>query len=260
MLAALVGRGLTVVVADGLGLGSPGQPTVGAAAIDGPVLLDAVRAARALPEAEIGPSWPVGLLGYSVGAAAVAQAAAIQPRDAPELPLAVVAVGGAPVDLPAYVRLGLRSGASVAALSALVGLRAADPTLPAPPLTPVGRAAVGIAERSCIFPAIAAVALLGPARPSTFVTADPFADERWQQAAERQWPGVDAPRVPVLLFLAARDQAVPISGALRLRDAWRAAGAPVTWWAMPTDHIGGLLLGVPAAIDWLSARLSAPRG
>lgn len=255
MLAQLVARGVTVVVGDGLGLGSTGLPTYGAAALDGPALLAAVRAARELPAAGISASWPVGLLGYSVGAASVDAAAAAQPAVAPDLPLAAAAAGGAPVDLAAYVRRGLASGATVAALSALSGLRTADPSLPPPPLTSLGVLATAVAQRSCIYAAIGVVALLGPARADRFVTGDPFADPQWQAAAAAQVPASPAPRVPVLLFHAARDQAVPIAGAERLRDAWRAEGADVRWWSPPVDHVGGLYLAVPRAIDWLLVRL-----
>jgi Secretory lipase len=111
-----LGKGLTVVVVDFLGLGVDLGTVDGDdhPYLEGPsagnVMLDALRAARKVPGAKfndpsglVPASWPVAVEGYSQGGGAAIWAAVKGPSYAAELPLKAAVVGAAPVDLKAAV-------------------------------------------------------------------------------------------------------------------------------------------------------------
>ncbi|MGA6155959.1 lipase family protein [Stenotrophomonas sp. NPDC087984] len=54
--------------------------------------------------------------------------------------------------------------------------------------------------------------------------------------------------------LAGRADPVPVGEALRAR--WCARGVPVEWQDYPLDHVTTALTGMPAALDWMAARLA----
>jgi hypothetical protein len=253
-IGAMVARGWSVVVSDGEGLGTPGAATYAVGSSAGHAMLDIVRAARAIPEAGLPERGPVGLFGYSSGGGAVAWAAQAQPSYAPDVPLVGAMAGGSVVDVAAYVRRGLRSGATAAALDALLGFQAAFPELRlAPLLTPRGRLAQRVAASTCIYPAIAAISVLGT---RGLLRADPFDAPDWAARAERERPGRAAPAAPTLLFHGARDEAVPVAGAERLRRDWCALGARLDWRRVASDHVGTMLAGDAFALRWLAQRFS----
>jgi pimeloyl-ACP methyl ester carboxylesterase len=107
-----LGKGLTVVVVDFIGLGVDLGTMDGDdhPYLEGPsagnVMLDALRAARKVPGAKFGDpsglipeSWPVAVEGYSQGGAAAIWAAVRGPSYAQGLPLKAAVVGAAPVDI-----------------------------------------------------------------------------------------------------------------------------------------------------------------
>lgn len=258
LIAALVGRGWSVVVPDGQGLGSPGAAAYGVMDAEGPAMLDAVRAARQVAAAGLRPAGQTALLGYSVGGGTVAAAAELQPAYAPDVALVGAAAGGAVVDAPSYVRRGLRSGATVAALSTLLGYATAYGELDLGPfLRGRGRTASRIVAAQCIFPAIASTAVLGGRGPDAFVRTEPFADPAWAARAASNQLGRTAPAAPVLLFHGAHDQAVPIAPVRTLRDAWRGQGASVTWLPLPAEHISAMVTGQVAAVSWIERRFTS---
>lgn len=64
---------------------------------NGRAVLDIMRPARTLPELGLDPCGVAGVYGYSEGGNAAGWAAQLQPGYAPDVALAGVAVGGAPV-------------------------------------------------------------------------------------------------------------------------------------------------------------------
>src|SRR5438067_2158643 len=62
-------------------------------------VLDAIRAAQRLPEANLPDDGPVAIAGYSQGGGASAAAAELQPSYAPELKLKGAYAGAVPADL-----------------------------------------------------------------------------------------------------------------------------------------------------------------
>lgn len=85
----LLATGAAVVVTDHVGLGATDRLHTYVNRVDaGHAVLDAVRAARALPGTSLSSGSRVGLYGYSEGGGATASAAELQPTYAPDVPLA----------------------------------------------------------------------------------------------------------------------------------------------------------------------------
>lgn len=254
MVAAATARGWAVAMTDYEGLGTPGQHTMFVGRSEGHAVLDAVRAARALPASGLAAGGRTGVLGYSQGGGAAAWTAQLQPTYAPDVPLAGVAAGGTIADLPAFLAAGSGTWGAGAGFGTLLGLDAAYADLDlAPLLTPRGASFTRTVGSRC---AVEWIATLNYPRASALLTTDPFADPAWARRAQENTPGDAAPVAPVLLYHGRGDRSVPIAGAERLRDAWCADGATVRWRPMATDHAGALIGGTASALSWLGSRLA----
>ena len=63
------------------------------------------------------------------------------------------------------------------------------------------------------------------------------------------------PSAPVFLYHATLDELIPFGVGAGLPDRWRAAGASVTWQEFPLlEHIGGVSIGGPVAMNWLGTK------
>lgn len=101
-LQDMLNRGFVVAATDYAGLGTPGTHAYLIGADQGHAVLDAARAARALPEAEAGNG--VVAAGYSQGGHASLFAGQLAGSYAPELDLKGVAASSPPTDLGALIR------------------------------------------------------------------------------------------------------------------------------------------------------------
>ena len=99
-ISTLVARGVAVVMTDYIGLGNPETPHSYVNRIDqGHAVLDAVRAALALPNTGLSTDSPIGLYGYSQGGSASGAAAELAASYAPELNMRGAYVGSPVADL-----------------------------------------------------------------------------------------------------------------------------------------------------------------
>ncbi|MBJ7519077.1 MAG: hypothetical protein JHC84_05215 [Solirubrobacteraceae bacterium] len=254
MIAAATARGWAVAMTDYEGLGTPGQHTMFVGRSEGHAVLDALRAARALPGSGLTEGGRSGVLGYSQGGAAAAWTAQLQPTYAPDVPLAGVAAGGTIADLPAFLAAGSGTWGAGAGFGTLLGLDAAYDDLDlAPLLTPRGESFARTVGSRC---ALEWIATLNYPRASALLASDPFVRPAWARRAHENTPGDTAPAAPVLLYHGRGDRSVPIAGAERLRAAWCTRGATVRWRAMATDHAGALVNGTTSALSWLGSRMS----
>ncbi len=253
IVAGMLTQGWAVAVTDYEGLGTPGQHTYVVGPSLGHAVLDAARAATRLPGTGLGADTPLTIWGYSEGGAASSWAAELQPTYAPELRLLGVATGGVPADVVATARNlngGLFFGFGVAAL---IGLDAAHPDLHLSNyLTPAGQQLVSAHQNDCLVGLIAGFALK---TYSEITTTDVLALPGWQAAFAESRLGTKAPRVPVLQYHGLIDEVIPYSVGTALRSQWCARGASVEFVTYPAEHATGVLLGVPAAMIWLSARI-----
>ncbi|MFE1932271.1 lipase family protein [Streptomyces sp. NPDC059474] len=247
-------RGWAVAVTDYEGLGTPGDHTYTAGRSEGHAVLDAARAAQRLPEAGLSPDAPVGIMGYSQGGQAAGWAAELHASYAPELRLKGTVAGGVPADLPTTLAYNDGGAGAGLALMALTGQDAAFPALRLDSyLNDRGRGYVDFVKRNCV--ALSTIAGLFQ-RMSEVTVRDPLASPAWQLALRSAYLGTRAPDHPVYLYQGLVDELIPYRVGEALRARWCARGVPVEWQDYPLDHVTTALTGIPAALDWMAARLA----
>ena len=118
-MQVLLARNYAVIVTDHQGP----QQAYAAGRISGHAVLDSIRAAVNAPWLGLAPSSPIGISGYSGGAVAAGWAAELAPTYAPDLNIAGVVMGGAPVDY--RILLGSMNGKNMSSslfLAATMGV------------------------------------------------------------------------------------------------------------------------------------------
>ncbi|NUU24711.1 MAG: alpha/beta fold hydrolase, partial [Streptomycetaceae bacterium] len=227
-LSGLLARGYGVVVTDYEGLGTPGTHTYVNRAAEGHALLDAIRAAQRLPEADLPDHGPVAVAGYSQGGGASAAAVELYASYAPELALKGAYAGAVPADLGVVARTLDGHYAAGFLGYALLGLDAAYPALALPGvLYDEGRARLAEVADQCTAEALLAHAF----RRSVDLTADGrplaayLAEEPYRSRVEEQRIGVRKPGAPVLVVHSALDDIVPYGQGAEMVRQWCALGA-----------------------------------
>ncbi|MET9622872.1 lipase family protein [Streptomyces sp. NPDC006464] len=266
-----LGKGVAVVVTDYVGLGTTDRPHTYVNRLDGGhAVLDAVRAARALPQASVTADSPVGLYGYSEGGGATASAAELQASYAPEVKLAGSYVGAPPADLTAVLHAVDGSSLSAALGWSINGFLQSEPALKPIVDTHIndkGRTALNDLSRMCIGDGLFAYG--GRASSSWTKSGASLADvvkgePALQTFLARQRLGSLTPSSPVRLATGTSDDLVPHEQARRLAADWCAKGAPVTYvpvriLPLPEkllNHFLPLIADQGAAVDWVTDRLA----
>ena len=250
-------RGISVVVTDYEGQGTPGDSSYLVGPSEGRNALDALRAAEQLNGSGLSPSSPVGIAGYSQGGQAAAWAAELQPTYAPELHLRGVLAGGVPTDMLLEVNHlngNVTAGAGFA-LASLVGLNHANPELDLDSkLTPEGRQIIDHVKQSCFIEDFAA---FGTTTIGQVTNPDILSDPAWQKAYRASLLGTRKPGAPAYLYHGTADPIVPMAQGDMLYHEWCTQGASMQYELIPGgDHISGFVAGVPAGIQWLADRLA----
>ncbi|MCM2411152.1 lipase family protein [Streptomyces sp. RKAG290] len=268
----LLSAGTAVVVTDYVGLGATDRLHTYVNRVDeGHALLDAARAAHAVPGASITPGSRTGLYGYSQGGGASAAAAELQPSYAPDVQLAGTYAGAPPADLTAVMK-GIDGSALAGALAwSINGFAQADPDLRnvvEANINGVGKAALKDASTMCVGDAILGYGFA----KSTKWTNDGksigdiiAAEPRAQAALDKQRIGNLKPAGPVRLATGVQDDIVPHGQARQLAVDWCRKGANITYDAIVlpnlgdkllTNHVVPLITDQGDAISWLTDRLS----
>ncbi len=254
LMAQALQRGWIVVAPDYQG---PRSMFLGA---DGEArgVLDGLRAARAFAPAAIDARAPIGLWGYSGGAFASSVAAQLQPRHAPELKLAAVALGGVPADVKASIR---KFSGSLFGGALIMGFVTVDRAYPEYHLTQfindAGRAAMAQSQTDCINDAVVKHPLgsiemyaKDPGILDSAALAPMFA-----RMSPLTFPGT--PKAPVYEYHAVLDELAPIGPARALVDRFCRAGVAVQHVEdRVTEHIGYVAVGSAGALDYLGARFA----
>lgn len=268
----LLSTGTAVVVTDYVGLGATDRLHTYVNRVDeGHALLDAARAAHAVPGASITPASRTGLYGYSQGGGASAAAAELQPSYAPDVALAGTYSGAPPADLTAVMK-GIDGSALAGALAwSINGFAQSDPDVRSvveANINTAGKAALKDASTMCVGDAILGY---GFARSSKWTNSGKSigdviaAEPRAQAALDKQRIGNLRPAGPVRLATGVQDDIVPHAQARRLAVDWCAKGANVTYDAiiLPnlgdkilTNHVVPLITDQGDAISWLTDRLA----
>lgn len=256
LISQALGQGWAVVVTDYEGLGTPGPHTYGAGRSAGHAVLDAARAATALPEAGLDPDAPVGIWGYSEGGQAAGWAGQLHPSYAPDLGVRGVAAGGTPADLEPLVRYLDGGPLSGFVLGGGIGLARAYPDVPfAEILTPAGAAAVADASTLCVAELVSRYSFRRLADYTT--VADPVALPQWQRVLAANRLGATSPTAPVLLYHGTLDEFVPFEIGRQLFRDYCELGVTVDWRPLPLlNHFEGAGAGGPVALPWLAQRFA----
>ncbi|MFC9679228.1 lipase family protein [Streptomyces sp. NPDC056948] len=267
----LLATGAAVVVTDYVGLGATDRLHTYVNRLDeGHAVLDAVRAARALPGTSVTSRSPVGLYGYSEGGGATAAAAELQPTYAPELPLAGTYAGAPPADLTAVMK-GIDGSVLAAALGwAINGFVQAYPDMrdaAEANLNDAGRKALADTSTMCVGDAMVGY---GFSRSSAWTNSGKSvaeiiaADPRAQAILDEQRIGTLKPNGPVRVATGIQDDIVPHAQARQLAVDWCRKGGNVTYQAVDlpnlgdkilTNHLAPLITDQGTAISWLTDRL-----
>ncbi|WP_225730078.1 MULTISPECIES: lipase family protein [unclassified Nocardia] len=251
----LLSRGWSVALPDHLGP----DFAYGAAKLGGQITLDGIRAVKQVAELQVADS-PVAMAGYSGGGMATAWAAALQPTYAPELRIAGAAMGGVPMNLVKMLQaLGLGAHPAFGlALAAGLGLEREYPDrFPlSDQLNAEGLAARAAIANGCTNDILAAGAGHGAVdfAKTTSMINNPDARAVVEENSLELYPGV--PKIPVYEWHSPIDGLIPVDAIVNTDRRWCAAGDRVEAETVPVpDHLTAAVLGIPAALDWLDARL-----
>ncbi|MDF3299113.1 lipase family protein [Streptomyces tropicalis] len=267
----LLARGTAVVVTDYVGLGATDRLHTYVNRVDeAHAVLDAARAARAVPGASVTRTSRVGLYGYSQGGGATAAAAELQRSYAPDVPLAGTYAGAPPADLTA-VTAAIDGSELAGALGwALNGFLQSDPEvrpIAQAHLNAAGKAALADLSTMCVGDALQHYDHARSTRWTTdgrslgdIVRATPAL----RKLLDEQRIGSRKPAGPVRLATGVSDDLVPHAQARQLAVDWCRKGAAVTYRpvVLPplgsalVNHFGPLLADQGAAVAWLTDRLS----
>jgi dienelactone hydrolase len=267
----LLAKGVAVVQTDYPGLGATDRLHTYVGRVDsGHAVLDAARAAKALPGTSLKASSDVGFYGYSQGGGAVAAAAELQSSYAPDVRLKATYSGAPPAELSA-VTTAIDGSELLGALGWSVnGFAQSEPglrTVLDKYLSDAGRAALKDLSTMCVGDAIFAYA--GKRTTAWTTSGKSVADIIKAEPVLRDYLadqriGTRKPAGVVRVATGVNDNLVPHGQARTMAADWCKRGANVVydpvilpWTVSPLlNHFGPLLTDQGTAVDWLTRRLS----
>ncbi|WP_086825177.1 lipase family protein [Allokutzneria sp. NRRL B-24872] len=245
-------KGWAVVVTDYEGSATPNPHTYTAGPATGHAVLDGVRAAQRLLNA----NGPVGIWGYSEGGLASAWAAELQPTYAPELNLKGVAAGGVPPNI-GNVGYKIDGGPFFGFfLAAATGLSQAHPEMGLQGfLNDKGRKAFEQVKDMCQVQWTPAYAFH---RISEYTTVrDPIQLPQFQKVLAANELGKRRPSGPMFVYQSLNDEIIPAADARALAGKYCAAGTTVKYTeSFVSEHISLAVTGAPGAVSWLADRFA----
>ena len=267
----LLAKGIAVVQTDYVGLGTPDRLHTYVDRVDeGHAVLDAARAARALPGTSLTPQSDVGFYGYSQGGGAVASAVELQPTYAPDVPVKATYAGAPPANL-GETTAAIDGTELVGAIGwAVNGFVQSDPTLRPlvdKYLSDAGRAALTDLSTMCVGDAIFGYAnkrtaswTKGGQSVAQIVAAEPAL----RAYIDVQLIGTRKPVGVVRVATGVNDNLVPHGQARTLAVDWCRLGGDVVYAPVSSprtgspllNHFGPLLGDQGTASGWLNDRLA----
>ncbi|MFE3222396.1 lipase family protein [Nocardia sp. NPDC059228] len=271
-LYSLLARGMTVVVTDYHGLGTPDVHDYLNRKSQAYALLDAARAALQLPGTGLNPGTPVALYGYSQGGMASAGAAELQPSYAPELNVRGAYVGGPVVDDEYFIGYNDGRPSIAPAFAWILNGIAADypetrPILDAE-LNDTGKAILSDALGKCAVPV--SLAQLHPRTSEWTTSGEPLTavidrNPELKSAFDEQRIGTLTPSVPVLTASAMNDEGAPYVPVREMAAGWCGSGVPVeldpnaqipTVSGLVGTHVLAFFPSLADSQQWLTDRLA----
>lgn len=251
-LRFLLDRGYAVVATDYVGMGTDGPDSYLVGVTGGNAVLDAARAARAVPESRA--SERVVLWGHSQGGQAVLFAAERAATYAPELDIRAVAAAAPAADLPGLMSAHLDdiSGVTIGAYA----FTAYAEVYPDAPLDGIlTREALAIVPRMnelCLLSHISELHDIGRPLVGDFTVDDPTATEPWATLFVENSAGSVAFGAPLFLAQGLDDQLVVPNDTEEFAAHEAALGIAVTYHEIPfATHGTVAYLALPAMLRWL---------
>lgn len=255
-LRLLLDRGYVVTYTDYAGMGVAGPDSYLVGATEGNNVLDAVRAARAIPFAAAGDR--VILWGHSQGGQAVLFAAERAAAYAPELHIEAVAVAAPAADLGALLDadLGDIAGVSIGSYAFTAYARVYAEVIPGASLADILSArAMAVVERMsqlCLLTQNAQLHALAGPLVGDFVTRDPVSTPPWSRLLQENSAGAAPFAAPLFVAQGLDDTLVRPADTEAFVAHERAQGMDVTLETVPfADHGTIAYSSLPALAEFL---------
>ena len=251
-LRPLLDRGYAVVATDYVGMGTDGPDSYLVGVTGGNAVLDAARAARAVPEAWA--SDRLILWGHSQGGQAALFAAERAADYAPEFDVQAVAAAA-----PAANLIGLM-GAHLDDISGVTigsyAFTAYAEVYPQAPLdeilTPAAQSTVPRMNEICLLQNIAELHRIGQPLVGDFTTSDPTTTEPWEQLLTENSAGSVAFDAPLFLAQGGADELVVPKDTEEFAKHEASLGMDVTFHPVSfADHGTIAYLALPGLLRWL---------
>jgi pimeloyl-ACP methyl ester carboxylesterase len=262
VLAPYIEAGYAIAATDYQGLGAPGDPAYLAGYVESRNVLDAARAARALPDVQTAD--PLLTIGHSQGGHAAAFAGQIAPEYAPEQQLAGVVLLAPAAELElmaagiAMVRQPIAALAFLVAAMYSWSLLYPDTPLDAV-LTEEGIRAVGTLWRNCgleMYPPFMSEPPHHYFNPLGIVL-----NRTWRSLISQNVPGHVKIDAPIFVGQGDADQVVPPVMTELFVKRLQLRGNSVSLYRYPdADHNGVLAASQVDVIAWLGGRVQAMPG
>lgn len=248
--------GWVVVATDYVGLGTPGPNQYLIAQSEVRDVVNAVRAARAIPEAQAGDRYAT--FGHSQGGHASIWTGHLGPTYAPELTLVGVAAAAPALDLPQIASAQWDTTVGWVIGSDLIeSWPTYYPDLPVDSiLTTSGADAQARLAAECISQS-GLEAEVREAFGEAFFTVDPNDVPEWSAALADQTPRPLPADMPVFIAQGTADQVVlPWPNAI-VQEQWCAAGSTVdVLWMGGVNHQDAAKVSGPATVEWIADRFA----
>jgi len=255
-LHELLDAGYAVAATDYPGMGADGPPSYLIGVSEGNSVLDAARAARAIPETHTGNR--LLLWGHSQGGQAALFAAQSAPTYAPELDLLGVAVAAPAVELGELLNDDIvnDSGVTLGAYSFDAYQKVYGPSDPSLELgsilTPAGVAALPEMVPLCLLGQNKELHAIADPLVGNFLRADPAKTEPWATLLEQNTPGGQPVAVPMLVFQGEADTLVKPATTAQYVQKLCTNGEHVEFRTYPGISHGEIAeRAVPMLIPWL---------
>ena len=253
-LGPMMDQGWLVVATDYVGLGTEGPNQYLVAESEVRDVVNAVRAARSIPEAEAGPRYVT--FGHSQGGHSSIWAGHLGREYAPELELLGVAAAAPALDLAAIASAQWDTPVGwVIGSDLLESWPTVYPDLPVDDLlTDIGADLDARLAAQCIGTSGLEALALEKAGQQMFAT-DPTDEPQWRAAMEAQTPPPMPSSMPVFIAQGTADEVVlPWPNAI-IAQEWCEAGSTIdVLWLGGVNHQQAALVGGPAAVAWIADR------
>jgi pimeloyl-ACP methyl ester carboxylesterase len=255
-LDQMMSLGWVVVSTDYVGLGTPGPSLYLIAQSEVRDVVNAVRAARSIPEAHAGNRYVTW--GHSQGGHSSVWTGHLGAQYAPELTLLGVAAAAPALDLPMIMGAQWDTVAGwVIGPDVLESWPVYYPGLPIPGVvSEAGQDAATRLAGECIKESL----LEGLARQTAgqhFFDENPLTGQQWSTAAKEQTPPPLPATMPVFIAQGTADEVVLPWPQAIVEDAWCKAGSAIdVLWMGGVGHMAAATTSGPSAVAWIADRFA----